>query len=93
VARSGRANDDKHFGLATLTASIDHVQPFKRGGSNEPGNLVTACGPCQLGRNQWLLSEVEIADPRDFPRPIDEWHDLSRLTKKVTHAQSARAAT
>ncbi len=79
AARWGRTNEEKHFGLATLTASIDHVVPFMRGGDNQPGNLVTACGPCQFGRNQWLLSEVEIADPRDFPPVVDDWDGLSRL--------------
>lgn len=86
IARWGKTNEDKHFGLATLAASIDHVKPFKRGGGNEPGNLVTACGPCQFGRNQWLLSEVEIVDPRDFPPLIDEWDGLSRLLRKSSNA-------
>lgn len=27
-------------------ASIDHVLPVSRGGSNDPSNLVLACGPC-----------------------------------------------
>jgi hypothetical protein len=26
--------------------SLDHVQPRMRGGDNSPGNLVTACQPC-----------------------------------------------
>lgn len=82
AARWGRTNEEKHFGLATLAASIDHVVPFMRGGDNHPCNLVTACGPCQFGRNQWLLSEVEIADPRDFPPVVDNWDGLSRLLRK-----------
>ena len=82
AARWGRTNEEKHSGLATLTASIDHVVPFMRGGDNQPRNLVTACGPCQFGRNQWLLFEVEIADPRDFPPIVDDWDGLSRLLGK-----------
>lgn len=49
-ARKGKTNEDNHFGLATLSASLDHIVPYKRGGSNEMDNLVTACGPCQFGR-------------------------------------------
>jgi DNA-directed RNA polymerase subunit RPC12/RpoP len=79
AARWGRNNEAKHFGLATLTASIDHVVPFQRGGGNEPRNLVTACGPCQFGRNQWTLEEVEIDDPRNYPPVVDDWDGLSRL--------------
>jgi hypothetical protein len=38
-------SDDRgchHFAFAALTASIDHVVPFRRGGSSDPDNLVTA---------------------------------------------------
>ena len=27
-------------------ATLDHVVPLARGGAYDPGNLVTACGPC-----------------------------------------------
>lgn len=79
AARKGNSNEANHFGLATLTASVDHVVPFKRGGTNDPFNLVTACGPCQYGRNQWTLEEVEIEDPRNFQPIVDDWDGLSRL--------------
>jgi 5-methylcytosine-specific restriction endonuclease McrA len=32
--------------LDTRTATLDHVLPLARGGAHDPGNLVTACGPC-----------------------------------------------
>lgn len=79
AARWGRTNNEKHFGLSTLAASIDHVVPFRRGGTNEEVNLVTACGPCQFGRNQWTLEEVEIEDPRKHRPLVDDWDGLSRL--------------
>lgn len=79
VVRWGRTNDDKHFSLSTLSASLDHVVPFRRGGDNSNENLVTACGTCQFGRNQWLLSEVEIHDPRDFLPILDSWDGLTRM--------------
>jgi len=28
------------------SATLDHVFPLARGGAHDPGNLVTACGPC-----------------------------------------------
>jgi DNA-directed RNA polymerase subunit RPC12/RpoP len=86
-ARWGRTNEEKHFGLATLTASIDHVRPIRRGGDNDPHNLVTACGPCQFGRNQWTLEEVEIEDPRNYPALVDGWDGLSRLTVPIVHTK------
>lgn len=69
----------RHDGLGTLSASVDHLLPHSRGGSHEASNLVTACGPCQFGRNRWTLEEVEIADPRSFAPLVDEWDGLSRL--------------
>ena len=80
AARWGRTNDEKHFGLATLTATIDHVTPFRRGGTNAPDNLVTACGPCQFGRGHWTLDEVQLEDPRLRPPIIGDWDGLTRLT-------------
>lgn len=79
AARRGNSNEANHFGLSTLTASIDHLVPFRRGGTNDPLNLVTACGPCQYGRNQWTLQEVQIEDPRNYPPIIDDWDGLTRL--------------
>lgn len=79
AARKGDTNEANHFGLATLTASVDHLIPFRRGGTNDPHNLVTACGPCQYGRNQWTLEEVEIEDPRIYQPIIDDWDGLIRL--------------
>lgn len=32
AVRWGRTNESNHFGLATLTATIDHVLPYQRGG-------------------------------------------------------------
>ncbi len=79
VAPWGKTNNSQHFALATLRASIDHITPRARGGDNSEHNLVTACGPCQYGRNQWTLEEVEIEDPRQFPALVDEWDGLKRL--------------
>lgn len=75
-AASGKA---RHCGFSVLQASVDHVLPYRRGGSNEPDNLVTACGVCQFGRSNWLLSEVEILDPFERPPSVDQWDGLKRV--------------
>lgn len=78
-ARKGRTNEDNHFGISTLTGSIDHLLPYSRGGGNELENLVTACGPCQFGRNQWTLEEVQIESPMNYEPIVDDWDGLLRL--------------
>ena len=72
----------QHPAFRASCASADHIVPHSRGGANDLSNLVTACGPCQFGRNQWLLEEVGILDPRERSAVIDQWDGLTRL---LTH--------
>jgi 5-methylcytosine-specific restriction endonuclease McrA len=39
------------------TYHVDHVIPLDRGGSNGPDNLVIACAPCNLSKNNKLPHE------------------------------------
>lgn len=81
VARWGRANRDKHHGLSALTATLDHILPHSRGGTNDETNLVAACGMCQFGRGHWTLEEVGFTDPRDRAPIVDAWDGLTRLLR------------
>jgi 5-methylcytosine-specific restriction endonuclease McrA len=78
-ARWGRTNAEKHYALATLLASADHILPHSRGGNNAVDNLVTACTPCQFGRGHWTIEEVGFTDPRTREPVIDSWDGLSRV--------------
>lgn len=33
--------------------TIEHVRPISCGGTNDPGNIALACGPCNLERNRY----------------------------------------
>ena len=81
VARWGRVNRDKHYALSALTATLDHILPHSRGGTNEEGNLVAACGMCQFGRGHWTLEEVGFTDPREWQPIVDSWDGLTRLLR------------
>lgn len=70
---------NKHAALYAFQASLDHVMPHSRGGRNEVSNFVTACTCCQYGRGDWLLQEMQLLDPRDFPPHVDDWDGLTRL--------------
>jgi len=81
-ARWGKTfHEQKHCALGSLVASLDHILPHSRGGTNEEENLVTACTPCQFGRNQWTLAEVGFTDPRGREPIVDEWDGLLRILK------------
>jgi 5-methylcytosine-specific restriction endonuclease McrA len=43
--------------LAPECATLDHVYPLAHGGANAPGNLVTACGPCNRMKGDMLPYE------------------------------------
>ncbi len=82
AARTGPTNETTHFGISNLTASVDHIVPFSRGGTNDESNLVTACPTCNYGRGAWLLEEVEIENPFNYPPIIDNWDGLARLLRR-----------
>lgn len=79
VARWGRINTQKHFGLAALESTLDHLLPHSRGGDNGPANLITACGPCQFGRGSWTLDEVGLENPLEREPIRNSWDGLTRL--------------
>lgn len=81
VARWGRVNRDKHHALSALNATLDHILPHSRGGTNEESNLVAACGMCQFGRGHWTLEEVGFTDPRERLPILDKWDGLTRLLR------------
>ena len=49
------------FAGAELT--VDHVQPRVRGGDRSGGNLVTACGACNVSKGHRRLAEFLREDP------------------------------
>ena len=49
------------FEAAELT--LDHVQPRARGGDQSGGNLVTACGPCNVLKGHRRLADFLVATP------------------------------
>lgn len=42
--------------------TVDHVVPQALGGSDEPGNLVTACEPCNSGKSATPADAAIVAD-------------------------------
>src|SRR5262245_2812857 len=59
---------------AFSSASIDHLLPESRGGSNEESNLVTACRSCNSKKNNRTLEEYRAyirATLNDYGRAIE----------------------
>jgi 5-methylcytosine-specific restriction endonuclease McrA len=43
--------------------TLDHVQPRLRGGDRSEGNLVTACGGCNVLKGHRRLSDFLLSEP------------------------------
>ena len=48
---------------------IDHIRPISKDGKTESGNLCLACVSCNRAKNDLLIKQSEIFNPR-----IDVWH-------------------
>jgi 5-methylcytosine-specific restriction endonuclease McrA len=49
--------------LDSSVATLDHVHPVARGGAHVPGNLVTACAPCNRLKGDMLPHEFFARHP------------------------------
>lgn len=49
------------IGIDPLHCSFDHVNPFDRGGLNQPFNIVACCMTCQRSKSTKLPAEYDTA--------------------------------
>lgn len=47
-----------HPAYLVLSATLDHVVPIARGGSDDLSNIATACWRCNSIKGAWLLDEI-----------------------------------
>jgi len=83
-------------GEPEVVLSVDHVEPRMRGGDNSPGNLVTACTPCnqqKAGRPAWDYLADRPAERASFlARAPYVWPRLRRAVVEAAEKEAARAA-
>jgi hypothetical protein len=76
-------------GAAVIELEVDHVNPVALGGTNDDGNLVTACGPCNAGKAALQLAPANKLHYTDYipkvafllrnhPRP-DECEEIRHM--------------
>jgi len=65
--------------------SLDHVQPRMRGGDNSPGNLVTACHPCNTRKGSlpaWVwLADLPVERANFLRYATSAWSRLRRAVQ------------
>lgn len=73
----GAGNKRKAGAYLVFSATADHVEPWSLGGATGLENLVTVCWPCNFGKMEYTVGQLQISDPR-LRRPIDDgWNGLS----------------
>lgn len=67
--------------------TLDHVQPKMRGGDDSPGNLVTACGPCNTrkgSRAAWsFLADLPVERENFLRYGAAVWPRLRRAVEEA----------
>ena len=80
--------------LPAAALTVDHVQPRVRGGDASGGNLVTACGPCNVRKGHRALAEF-LADEPDAAdgfrrRAVHVWPRHLRALEEEIRARRRR---
>lgn len=66
---------------------MDHVIPVCRGGTNDMGNLVTACWACNIGKGKRMVLDVEAGDDGVYVERFDGCtHSLLDVPKDAAEA-------
>ena len=72
-------NSEQHTAFQAMWLQYDHIVPHSRGGTNELGNMLITCAPCNYGRWHHTLDEVGLADPREYQTQPTTWDGLERF--------------
>lgn len=75
----GKKNNERHAAFQAMWVQYDHKIPHARGGKTEPENLLITCAPCNYGRMNFLLEEIDLKRPvskHNFPI---NWDGLDRI--------------
>lgn len=83
----------RHGAALTFRGCADHVVPHFLGGRTDMDNLVTACWPCNFGKDRFTVEEIGIEDPRLRPPVMsDEWDGLVSLVPQLQRVVAQRTA-
>ena len=74
-----RTNLGQHAAFQAMWAQYDHVLPHARGGDNSLTNTVLTCAPCNFGKMNYTLEQLNLSDPRERPPSISSWDGLERI--------------
>lgn len=78
----GNRNPDQHAAFQAMWVQYDHLIPHARGGKTTMENMIITCGPCNYGRMNYLLDEIDIFLPDLKPVSMQNWDGLEKILMK-----------
>ena len=64
----------------------DHVVPHALAGRTAVDNVVTACGGCKYGKDDYTVEQIGIDDPRCRGPALTEWDGLRSFLPALRRA-------
>lgn len=74
-----------HPAAYLLRYTQDHVVPQSAAGTNDPDNVIAACGTCQYQKGDCTLEELGLTNPFDRPPIVDDWDGLAGRFGKIEY--------
>ena len=70
---------------------VDHVKPVADGGSNDPANLITACGECNGGKSAVPLEQrkFKVGDEEQAQEHLEQIRAYLEVHSAITSAKQA----
>jgi hypothetical protein len=75
----GTKNSEQHAAFQAMWAQYDHVVPHAHGGTNDLENLIVTCAPCNFGKMNYTLEQLDLVDPRISELVTSAWDGLERF--------------
>lgn len=80
--RKVKGNVGTHGLFLLFWPVADHVLPHSLGGHTDLDNLVTTCGPCNYGKQEFTLEQLGLKKPEtNFKK--EDWDGLEGLVKLI----------
>lgn len=75
----GKTNIEQHSAFQAMWVQYDHLIPHARGGKTTLDNMIITCAPCNYGRMNFTIEEIDIFLP-NISNSF-KWDGLERLLK------------
>lgn len=79
-----KSNRIAHGTLRAFYNSFDHVLPLSRGGTTSLENLVTACYPCNFGKDNFTLNQLGMLSPFESIANKSDHDGFTTLLRRKT---------